>query len=58
MEALLHKAELIRRDHIEMYAAAFLREVGAAEASQYVLVERHENKKITWSFERNDTTKI
>ena len=41
-----------RHQHIEMYAAAFLREVGTDEASQYILVEHYSDNKIRWSFEK------
>lgn len=45
-----------RNMHIEMYAAAFVTEVGAANASNYQLVEERsrDGLKITWRFERKD----
>jgi hypothetical protein len=48
LEEVMHK----RNAHLEMYAAAFVKEVGTHEASQYVLIERIEHNKITWSFEK------
>ena len=36
---------------IEMYAAAFLKEVGSEEASKYKLVQRFEGNHMVWEFE-------
>ena len=54
---LLERVANERALHIEMYAAAFLREVGTQKASEYILVERHEDNKITWSFEQKHEQK-
>lgn len=43
-----------RAQHLEMYAAAFMKEVGSSTASKYILVERvsPDGLKRTWAFER------
>jgi hypothetical protein len=40
-----------RSEHLEMFAAAFVKEVGSLEASRYRLVEVQDGNKITWEFE-------
>jgi len=45
-----------RRDHLERFAAAFVKQVGSARAAQYRLTERTEHHEggmtVTWEFER------
>ncbi len=55
MEAHLVKIRQERAQYIEMFTAAFLNEVGSAEASKYKLVEHVEHIQdkmvTTWEFE-------
>lgn len=44
-----------RSKHLEIYAAAFLKEVGSDKASQYELVEEWSEGKIRWYFRKRDT---
>ena len=41
-----------RHEHLEQYAAAFVAQVGSAEASKYQLIEQRAGLKVTWYFER------
>ncbi len=52
MQEVLRKAIEARTEHLEMYAAAFVKEVGCEEASKYVLTERldHATHTYTWAF--------
>jgi hypothetical protein len=52
----LQEAMSAQSAHIEMYAAAFLKQVGSTEASKYRLVNRYNTDTdcITWSFELRD----
>ncbi len=52
MQETLRKVIESRREHLEMYAAAFVLEVGCEEASKYVLTEHlnHETATYTWQF--------
>ena len=52
LQKLLEQVADKRAAYLEMYAAAFLREVGTHEASKYTLVERIADNEITWSFEQ------
>jgi hypothetical protein len=56
MEAHLNKLRQERAQYIEMFSAAFLEEVGSAEASKYRLVETvdREGMKMvtTWEFKK------
>lgn len=58
VEATYQKALKARATHIEIMAAAFLKEVGVAEASKYELVEQWREKKITWHFEKRVTAPV
>ena len=53
VEAALREHFDKRTELMETYAAAFVKEVGCAEASKYMLVERRsENGQVTtWTFE-------
>ena len=45
---------LNQAQHLEMYAAAFLKEVGSDRASEYILVQKicHNPLNVSWSFEK------
>lgn len=58
VEATYQKALKARGTHIEIMAAAFLKEVGEANASKYELVEEWGEKKITWHFEKRVTASV
>jgi hypothetical protein len=52
MEKKIQEALKARQTHLEIFAAAFFKEVGSSEASKYQLVERWGQGKITWRFEK------
>lgn len=43
-----------RSGHLEVYCAAFIKEVGSKEASKYSLIEERsdDGRKIIWYFEK------
>jgi len=43
-----------RHDHLEKYTAAFITQVGSAEASKYQLIEKREGLTTSWYFEKRD----
>lgn len=47
-------AEVMQKqsEHLEKFAAAFLKEVGSAEASKYQLVQQMKGDKVSWWFEK------
>jgi len=57
-QEFIHEVSTTRAEHLEMYAAAFIKEVGAEEASKYQLVERTEifasTTKTSWTFEKKE----
>lgn len=56
IRSAIEEIQTSRNLHLEIYAAAFLKEVGVEEASKYQLVEKYdaENHTYTWRFERRD----
>jgi hypothetical protein len=59
IEKRINEVMLTRAEHLEKFCAAFFKQVGSHEASQYSLVEMHEKSgdafKFTWHFERRPT---
>jgi hypothetical protein len=56
IEKRINEVMSTRAEHVEKFCAAFFKQVGSHEASQYALVERHEKTfdgfKFTWTFEK------
>lgn len=50
IEKRIHEVMHTRQEHIEKYCAAFFKQVGSHEASQYTLVETHEREGLGWKF--------
>lgn len=55
-ERLMDDLMRTRADHLEKFAAAFLKEVGSSEASKYELVEcrSDDGSQIRWYWRRKD----